>query len=102
MSEPIPDLVANLEASLAKAKVGKDWPIRQRSARGLPKPNTSIERTCKRCGAAMLGLAPGSTQERGIWKDWAWYCSQECFDGPLSVDPRDYRPAHNSHGDTPC
>ncbi len=56
-------------------------PIRQKSANGQPRPTTSIERTCKRCGASLVGLAPGKTGERGIWDSWAWYCSQECFDG---------------------
>ena len=27
-------------------------PVRQKSALGLPKPTTSIERTCRRCGAS--------------------------------------------------
>ena len=57
-----------------------DWPIRQHSANGEPKPNTSIERRCRSCGASFLGLAPGKTGERGVWKTWTWYCSQECAD----------------------
>lgn len=58
-----------------------EYPVRQRSAWGWPKPTTSIERCCAKCGASFIGLAPGSTGERGLWKDWSWFCSQECFDG---------------------
>lgn len=58
-----------------------DYPIRQQSVHGVPKPNTPIERTCRGCGAAFLGLAPGKTGERGIWTPRSnWYCSQECYD----------------------
>lgn len=62
-----------------------DFPIRQLSALGLPKPSTSIERTCACCGASFLDLAPGSTGERGLWEDWSWFCSQECFDAPRGL-----------------
>lgn len=55
-----------------------DMPVRQKSARGIPQPNTSIERRCKTCGASFIGLAFGKTGERGIWRDWSWYCSVEC------------------------
>lgn len=58
----------------------EDWPIRQKSANGEPKPKTSIERTCRRCGAAFIGLAVGRTGKRGIWQNHRWFCSQECFD----------------------
>lgn len=55
------------------------YPLRQKSARGQPRSNTGIERTCKACGASFLGLAPGKTGERGIWTgDWQWFCSVEC------------------------
>ena len=54
-------------------------PLRQRSAKGLPKPHTSIERTCRACGAGFIGLAFGKTGERGIWTNCGqWYCSVEC------------------------
>lgn len=53
----------------------KDWSIRQKSAEGKPKPTTSIERTCQGCGASFLGLAPGKTGERGVWREWCWFCS---------------------------
>ena len=54
------------------------YPFRQKSARGLPRPETSIERTCHTCGASFLGLAPGKTGEVGVWVKWRWYCSIEC------------------------
>jgi hypothetical protein len=54
-----------------------DIPIRRRSAH-VPRPSNSIERTCEGCGASFLGLAPGKTGERGIWREWNWYCSTEC------------------------
>lgn len=57
---------------------GYDYPIRERSLNGVPKPETSIERTCKTCGASFAGSAPGKTGERGIWRDWRWHCSMEC------------------------
>jgi hypothetical protein len=59
---------------------GPAYPIRQKSAHGQPKPNTSIERRCanRSCGASFIGLAPGKTGEAGIWRDWRWYCSVEC------------------------
>lgn len=53
-------------------------PIRVRSAKGHPRPNSEIERRCHACGASFLGLAPGKTGERGLWDDWHWYCSIEC------------------------
>lgn len=60
---------------------GASHPIRERSARGVPKPNTPIERRCSECGASFIGLAPGKTGERGIWTpDLRWVCSQECHD----------------------
>lgn len=70
------DLMAALEKSLVDPT-----PVRERSARGEPKPTTSIERTCRGCGASFLGLAPGKTGERGIWREpLRWYCSIECDD----------------------
>jgi hypothetical protein len=60
-------------------------PVRQKSAGGIPAPTTSIERCCVRCGASFLGLAYGRTGEVGIWSDWQWFCSQECFDGSEHV-----------------
>jgi hypothetical protein len=56
----------------------KDYPIRQQSLKGQPKPLTSIERTCRTCGASFVRSAPGNTGERGIWHYWTWYCSIEC------------------------
>jgi len=55
------------------------YPLRQKSANGQPKPQTSIERRCHRCGASFIGLAPGKTGEAGIWDSKSnWYCSIEC------------------------
>jgi hypothetical protein len=56
-------------------------PIRQTSARGQPKPITSIERVCATCAASFIGLAAGKTGERGLWREWTWYCSEECDRG---------------------
>lgn len=61
-----------------------DFPIRQKAA-VTPKPTTDIGRTCRTCGACFIGLAPGKTGERGLWRDWKWYCSAECY--PESADP---------------
>jgi hypothetical protein len=55
-----------------------NYPIRQKSLRGQPKPGTSIERCCACCGASFIGL--GKTEEGGIWHDWRWYCSVECHE----------------------
>lgn len=58
------------------------YPIREKSANGKPKPKTSIERTCRKCKASFIGLAPGKTGERGIWTGLgSWYCSTECAPG---------------------
>lgn len=54
--------------------------VRQESANGQPPARSKFFRSCKRCDADFLGLAPGKTGERGLWKDWAWFCSQECYD----------------------
>lgn len=60
----------------------KEWPIRERSANGEPKPKTSIERTCRRCGASFIGLAAGRTGEQGVWSSVGeWFCSRECESG---------------------
>jgi hypothetical protein len=59
-----------------------NYPVRQTSTKGLPRPSTSIERTCANCGASFMGLAPGKTGERGIWREWMWYCSEECDTKP--------------------
>jgi len=56
-----------------------NYPVRKRSAHGLPRPKYQFTRACRVCGACFLELAPGKTGERGIWNDWRWYCSQECF-----------------------
>lgn len=61
-----------------------DYPVRKRSANGLPPPFNDIVRRCARCGACFLGLAPGKTGERGIWDGaWSWYCSEECAPNAL-------------------
>lgn len=60
-------------------------PPRITSARGEPKPETSIERTCCNCGASFIGLAPGKTGLRGIWQRFRWFCSTEC----AGVEPAD-------------
>ena len=54
------------------------FPVRVKSANGKPAPVTSIERTCQKCGASFVLLAPGSTGECGVWDDMGWYCSLEC------------------------
>lgn len=60
-------------------------PVRERSVHGEPKPTTSIERTCRACGASFLGLAPGKTGLRGIWTERStWFCSVECAGGSPS------------------
>jgi hypothetical protein len=58
------------------------WPVREKSANGVPAPKTSIERYCVRCRASFLGLAAGKTGEVGIWVEWNWFCSRECFERP--------------------
>jgi hypothetical protein len=69
----------DLEAAvLARMRETATYPIRQKSASGQPKPKTSIERSCRGCGASFIGLAAGKTGERGIWNGWNWYCSEEC------------------------
>lgn len=55
-----------------------DWPVRGRSAKGEPKAFSRFTRTCARCGACFIGLAPGLTGERGLWDQMTWYCSREC------------------------
>jgi hypothetical protein len=66
-----------------------EYPMRQKSANGEPKPTTSIERTCVKCGASFLGLAFGKTGEVGPWIDWRWYCSVECA-------PADWQAGYNA------
>lgn len=53
-------------------------PVRVTSAHGEPRPATSIERTCRNCGASFIGLAPGKTGLVGIWRESGWFCSTEC------------------------
>jgi hypothetical protein len=60
------------------AEATKTYPIRQRSARGVPAEGCQFLRRCVNCRASFLGLAPGKTGERGIWRDWSWFCSAEC------------------------
>lgn len=79
MGSPNNDPVMSATPGQGADYVAGDWPIRQRSAKGLPKPFSPITRRCARCGACFLGLAAGKTGERGIWAhDLTWYCSQEC------------------------
>lgn len=62
------------------------YPFRQKSAQGQPKPNTTIERRCQKCGASFIGLAPGKTGEAGIWDNRSrWWCSVGC--APANVRP---------------
>lgn len=63
--------------------VAGDYPIRKKSAQGRPRPLYSITRGCAACGACFLQLAAGKTGERGLWKDWRWYCSLECAQADL-------------------
>ena len=56
------------------------YPIRQKAAH-TPRPASHFERHCATCGASFVALAPGTTGERGIWRSWVWYCSQECDRG---------------------
>lgn len=55
-----------------------DYPVRQKSLNGEPKPTTSISRCCHKCGASFILSAPGKTGLRGIWHEWRWFCSVEC------------------------
>lgn len=58
-----------------------DYPIRQKSANGQPAEQWKYARTCHKCKASFLQLAPGKTGERGIWtNELIWFCSQECAD----------------------
>lgn len=58
--------------------IGDTPPLRQKSANGQPRPLSQFTRTCQKCDACFIGLAPGKTGERGIWKGWTWWCSVEC------------------------
>lgn len=55
----------------------EQFAIRARPVAGAPKA-TQFRRGCGTCGADFLALAPGKTGERGIWRDWIWYCSAAC------------------------
>lgn len=67
----------------------QDWPVRQHSANGQPKPKRS-EPTCHRCGAGFFGLWPTRTGKLGIWRSnpFVWFCSVECDTGntPQNAD----------------
>jgi hypothetical protein len=67
-----------VEAAILARMQEDKWPLRQKSANGQPRPNTTIERTCRKCGASFIGLAAGKTGERGVWNNWDWFCSVEC------------------------
>lgn len=56
----------------------ESMPIRQHTPRPVVRPDSRFARACDTCGASFLALAPGKTGERGIWRDWQWFCSQEC------------------------
>lgn len=79
-----------LQEVLARQADHARYPVRQKSAKGLPKPTTSIERTCRKCGASFLGLAAGKTGEVGIWNDMAWLCSVECAPPKIRAGVRCY------------
>lgn len=77
---PGPAVVSSQARDDTAPPSAQELPIRQKSANGEPKPIGSYDRRCKRCKASFIKLAPGKTGERGIWKNWQWYCSQECAD----------------------
>lgn len=63
------------------AWVGPEYPVRLRSANGLPPLRAAFLRSCRRCHADFFSLAPGKTGERGLWDECLhWWCSQECYD----------------------
>lgn len=58
-------------------------PIRQKSAKGIPREDNPFGRRCVVCEASFMRLAPGLTGERGLWggpTGWSWFCSAECAD----------------------
>lgn len=62
----------------SRAGLVPDVPLRQRAPRPTVKPPSEFARRCHVCGSDFLALAPGKTGERGIWRDWHWFCSIEC------------------------
>jgi len=64
-----------------------DVPIRQRTPRPPVPPDSRFARRCVTCGSGFLNLAPGKTGERGIWREWSWFCSAEC--APEAVENHD-------------
>jgi hypothetical protein len=85
--------------TLALIDAVKDWaetpryPFRQSSAHGEPKPTTTIERTCRKCGASFLGLAAGRTGEVGIWQSDGRGGARSSASGAIRWR-RDERPLH--------
>ena len=69
------------EAAILARIRESNYPLRQESAHGEPRPRSSFTRSCAACGACFLGLAAGKTGKRGPWKAERWYCSVECAEG---------------------
>ena len=68
-------------------------PVRQLSAKGQPAPFGDFTRRCQTCGACFIGLAVGKTGERGLWHEWQWFCSVQCYPAALPATPTtDERP----------
>jgi hypothetical protein len=63
-----------------------EFPIRARSPHG-PYPRTEFTRRCVVCRSDFIALAPGKTGERGLWDEWKWYCSRECYDHAQRTTP---------------
>lgn len=72
------EMLAALTEAVQRAGIAHAHPIREESAKGKPRPTTTIERRCLYCGASFSGLAPGKTGFRGAWSEWGWWCSVEC------------------------
>lgn len=50
--------------------------IRRTRPRPPIKPASPFARRCAACGSDFLALA--ASGERGIWRNWHWFCSIEC------------------------
>lgn len=73
---------------VAQAIAGHGYSVRQRSANGLPPQRPQGVRSCRRCHADFVALAPGKTGLRGLWSErGGWWCSQECYDIDHSEAP---------------
>ncbi len=53
--------------------------LRIKSCNGVPVEKSQFLRKCQQCGASFRRLAPGITGQYGLWRDWRWFCSQECY-----------------------